>query len=559
MDKKQLTNRTNFILFIVVILGFTGVFNYVFSKLFVRVDLTANKIYTISGATKRILRDLDDMVTIKVFISEKNLPPLAVNMTRTIRDLLSEYEAYSRGNVRIEYFDPTDDQELKNQARSMGLQEVPMQIIQKDKQENVMCFMGLAILYADKKENIPVLSNVGNLEYDLTSRILKATRTEVKKVAFYFGNGPHLFMPEEMQQQQQRGPSQSYNQARKELQEQFEVKDAGNLARGEKVPDDVTTLVLAGPKSLSDREKFEIDQFVMRGGRLIALIDAVEVQTQYGLNAVKQAHNSGDLFNHYGAMVNQNLVADLKSHTNITYQVNYGGFVLPISRPYPLWLEVIRGGFDPDCPAVSGLENMVFMWTSSIQTTLNRADTSLKVKASALMKTTPFAMEMADVYDLNPQRQWNTPKESLKGFDLAVMLSGSFGSFYAGKPIPLIKDEKDTTGKGMAPAQGDEARTVLARSPKTQIVLIGDSDFLSDGTPQSNHLFMTNLVEWFTLGDNLISIRSKAVTERMIDPKLSEGAKNSIRLFNMVGMPVIVILLGVFVFIRRRNLTKKGA
>jgi ABC-type uncharacterized transport system involved in gliding motility auxiliary subunit len=252
-------------------------------------------------------------------------------------------------------------------------------------------------------------------------------------------------------------------------------------------------------------------------------------------------------------------VADLKSHTNITYQVNYGGFVLPISRPYPLWLEVIRGGFDPDCPAVSGLENMVFMWTSSVQTTLNKADTSLKVKASPLMKTTPFAMEMADVFDLNPQRQWNTPKESLKGFDLAVMLSGSFGSFYSGKPIPLIKDEKDTTGKGMAPAAGDDARSVLARSPKTQIVLIGDSDFLSDGTPASNHLFMTNLVEWFTLGDNLISIRSKAVTERMIDPKLSEGGKNSIRLFNMVGMPVIVILLGVFVFIRRRNLTKKGA
>jgi ABC-type uncharacterized transport system involved in gliding motility auxiliary subunit len=66
-------------------------------------------------------------------------------------------------------------------------------------------------------------------------------------------------------------------------------------------------------------------------------------------------------------------------------------------------------------------------------------------------------------------------------------------------------------------------------------------------------------VEWFTLGDNLISIRSKSIADRSIDPKLSEGAKNTLRLFNMIGMPILVILLGVIVFLRRRNLTKKGA
>lgn len=559
VDNSKLTNRTNFIIFIVVVIGFVGVLNYVLSKAFIRADLTANKVYTISKATKKLLKDLDDRVTIKVFISEKNLPPLAVNMTRTIKDLLSEYEAYSRGNVHIEYFDPTDDQEVKNQARSLGLQEVPMQIIQKDKQENVMCFMGLAILYAEKKETMPVLNNVGNLEYDLTSRILKVTRTEVKKVAFYFGNGPHMFIPEEMQQQQQqRGPAQSYNQIRNSLQEQFEVRDAGALSKGEKVPDDVTTLVVAGPRSLDKREKFEIDQFVMRGGRLIALIDAVEVQTQYGLNASKQAHNSGDLFNHYGAKVNQNLVADLKAHTNITYQVNYGGFMLPISRPYPLWIEVTRNGFDKDCPAVSGLENMIFMWTGSVESTLPKADSAKKVTALPLIRTTPFAMEMADAYDLNPQREWNTvKKEDLKTFNLAVLMSGEFNSFYAGKPIPPVSGP-DTAAAARA-AAADANRAVLSQSPKTHIVLIADSDFLSDGTPRENNLFMTNLTEWFTLGDNLISIRSKSITDRSINPGLSEGTKSSIRLFNMIGMPLLVIVLGVAVSLRRRKLAKKGA
>jgi gliding-associated putative ABC transporter substrate-binding component GldG len=557
VEKKQLAVRTNFVLFIVVVIGFVAVFNYLMSKFFLRVDITANKIFTISDASKKIMRDLDDLVMVKVFISEKNLPPLAMNLTRTIKDLLTEYEAYSRGNLTVTYYDPTENEDLKTEARSLGVQEVPMQIIEKDKQQNVMCFMGLAILYGDKKEIVPVLNNVGNLEYDLSSRILKVTRTEVKKVGFYFGNGPHMFMPEQFQNKQG-GPRQTYNNLKKVLQEQFEVQVVSDLAKGKKVPDDVPTLVVAGPKSLDGREKFEIDQFVMRGGRLIALVDAVEVQTSYGLNATKQAHNTGDLFTHYGARVNQNLIADA-SHSHITYQVNYGGFVLPISTPYPLWIKAIKPGLHDDNPAVSGLASLMFMWASSIETVLDSADTAKQVTVKPLISTTQFAKEMSGYFDLNPRKQWDFRTGDRKAYDLAVVMEGEFKSFYHGKPVPQIKDEADTTGQAKKPAEGDDARVVPEKSAKTTIVLFGDSDFLVDGTPRENTIFMINLVEWLTLGDNLISIRSKSITERVIDPKLSAGTKSFVRIFNTVIMPLLVILLGVVVFFRRRNLIRKGA
>jgi gliding-associated putative ABC transporter substrate-binding component GldG len=481
-----------------------------------------------------------------------------MNLTRNIKDLLAEYEAYSSGNLSIEYYDPTDNPEIKSEARSLGLQEVPMQIIEKDKQQNVMCFMGLAILYADKKEIMPVLNNVGNLEYDLTSRIIKVARTEVKKVGFYFGNGPHMFMPEQFQQQQ-RGPQQTYNQMKKVLQEQFEIKTVTELPKGKKVESDITTLIVAGPKSLDDREKFELDQYVMGGGRLIALIDAVEVRTTMGLNAAKQAHNTGDLLSHYGAMVNQNLIADARSHAAITYQVNYGGFVLPISKPYPLWVRIIKSGFAQDNPSVSGLETMTFMWPSSVQNTLGKADSNVAVTATPLISTTQYAMEMAGHFDLNPQKQWNFNKDQLKGFDLAIILNGEFKSFFAGKQIPQIKDESDSTGNAKKPAEGDEGRTIIEKSPKTTMVVIGDSDFLVDGSPRENMIFMINLVEWLTLGDNLISIRSKNITDRIIDPKMASGTKSTVRIFNTVIMPLLVIILGILVFIRRKNLIKKGA
>ncbi|OGK02922.1 MAG: hypothetical protein A2519_06225 [Candidatus Raymondbacteria bacterium RIFOXYD12_FULL_49_13] len=200
MNTTKIASRTNFILFIAVIVGFVVVLNYLAAKFFARADLTENKVYTISDASKRIMKNLDDLVTIKVFISEKSLPSLAVNISQTIKDLLSEYKAYSGGNLNVEFLDPSDDEEIKREANSLGLQEVSMQTYEKDKQQQIMCFMGLVILYGQKKEIMPVLNNVGNLEYDITSRILKITRTEVKKVGFFFGNGKHMFMPEELAQ-----------------------------------------------------------------------------------------------------------------------------------------------------------------------------------------------------------------------------------------------------------------------------------------------------------------------------------------------------------------------
>ncbi len=560
MEKTKLTVRTNFILFIAVIIGFVCVFNYLMSKFFLRADLTTNKVYTISAGTKRVLRGLDDMVTVKVFISEKNLPPLAMNLTRTIKDLLSEYEAYSHGNLQIKYFDPTDDPEQANEAKSLGLQEVPMQIIEKDKQQNVMCFMGLVVLYGDKKENVPVLNNVGNLEYDLTSRIIKVSRKEVKQVGFYFGNGPHKFLPEGYpQQQNQGGMAQTYDNLKKVLQEQFEVREVSDLSRGTPIQSDISTLVIAGPKSISEREKFEIDQFLMKGGKVIALIDAVEIMTQYGINAMKQAHNTGELFGSYGAKVNQDIVADGRAHNSITYQVNYGNFVLPVSTPYPLWVQIIKGGFAKDNPAVSSLETMTFMWPSSVEITLSKED-SARVKAIPLITTTRFAKTMTDNFDLNPRKEWNAFfNGNLKSYDIGVILSGEFNSYYAGKSIPGVSNPADTVNKNaIVPANGDATRTIIERSPKTTFVLIGDSDFLSDGTPRENTVFMTNLVEWLTLGDNLIGVRSKNVSDRMLDPRITPATKSAIRIVNTIVMPLLVILIGLFVFIRRRNITKKG-
>jgi ABC-type uncharacterized transport system involved in gliding motility auxiliary subunit len=467
-----------------------------------------------------------------------------------VKDILSEYKAHSKGNVRVIYRDPSDDNDIKNEARSMGLQEVPMQVVEKDKMQTVMTFMGLTVMYGDKKEILPVLNNTANLEYDLSSRIMRLTRKEVKKIGFYFGNGQHAFTPEGMPDQQQ-GPKMSYNNVRKALQEQFEVVQVSDLDKGKAVPADIVTLVVAGPNSLSDREKFEIDQFVMRGGKLIALIDAVTIQTYAGVMAMPQAHNSGDLFAHYGAKVNSDIVADGKAHSQISYQVNYGGFMLPVSTPYPVWVLAVRSGFAPNNPALSGLENVPLMWPSSVDLTLETADSG-DVKAEYLFRTTKFAKVLTGDYDLNPRRDWSTffKDGSLNEYGLAAILHGSFKSFYTGKAVP-------------APATGGDGSASMStngieKSPATTVVVIGESDFPSDGGSREGIMFLNNLAEWLTLGDNLIGVRSKNVSEPMIDPRLSDGAKATIRVVNVFIMPIVVIAVGIIVYIRRRNRVRKG-
>ncbi len=552
-NKKLMLNRTNFVLLILVVAGFVALINYVSSKVFVRADLTKAKQYTISEGSRKMLRGLDDLVTLNVYLSEKELPPLAQNLVRSVKDVLDEYKAYGKGNVMVIYRDPSDNNDVKNEARSMGLQEVPMQVVEKDKMQTVMCFMGLVVLHGNKKEILPVLNNTANLEYDLSSRIMRLTRKEVKKVGFYFGNGHHSFSPDGMMDQQQsQGVKTSYNNVKKALQEQFEVVEVHDLGKGTPVPSDIVTLVLAGPASLNEREKYEIDKFVMNGGRLIALINAVNIQTQYGVMAMPQPHNTGDLFSYYGAKVNTNIVADGKAHSQISYQVNYGGFMLPVSTPYPVWVMAIRPSFAVGNPALSGLENLPLMWPSSVEI-VQGADSS-SVKAEYLFSTTKFAKLLEGDYDLNPRRDWGAffNGGGLKEFGLAALLQGEFSSFYAGKPIP--PPEGEDAAKPIAPAGSQ----LPAKSSQTAIVLIGESDFVSDGGSREGMLFLNNLVEWLSLGDNLIGVRAKNVSEPIIDPRISDGVKATIRFVNMVIMPAIVIILGIIIYVRRRNGIRRG-
>jgi ABC-type uncharacterized transport system involved in gliding motility auxiliary subunit len=200
--------------------------------------------------------------------------------------------------------------------------------------------------------------------------------------------------------------------------------------------------------------------------------------------------------------------------------------------PYPLWPQVTKSGFDQESPITNQLERAVFPWTSSIDV-IKGEDNFTDVVV--LARSTERAWSEIGRFDLNPQRQFapaSTPGER----NLAVLLSGSFDSFFSDREVPL---EADTAGAW----QGEP----VLKSPETQIVVIGnarmlESDFIRQFT--ENRIFFMNIVDWLTLGDSLIGIRSRSVTSRPLR-EVGEGTKVTIRFLCTFGIPIVLIIWGL--------------
>ena len=254
--------RSSAFLEIIIVIAIIALVNLLSLRFFARADLTDDKLFSVSESTKDVVRDLDDIVNIKVYFSQ-DLPPYLTTLTRQVRDLLDEYRAYAGGNLIVDFEDPSVDPETEQRVRSLGVPPVQLNIIEKDKAEVMNAYLGIAILFEDRHEVIPVVQGTSSLEYELTSAIVKVASEDEKTVGFLSGHGePDI--------------DQDYETVKFSLEKQYTVKRVPT-AEGQMVPDDVNTLVVAGATQLGDWDRFAIDQFVMRGGRVFFLVERMTI------------------------------------------------------------------------------------------------------------------------------------------------------------------------------------------------------------------------------------------------------------------------------------------
>jgi gliding-associated putative ABC transporter substrate-binding component GldG len=526
MASRTLKYGGNTLVFVVVVFLIVALINFLSTRRFVRADLTDDKRYTISSSTKKVLKGLDDVVTINAYFSKK--PPRVAQIRQSVRDVLDEYRAFSN-NVQIDFIDPaTDDETEKQKLRFMGIPEVQVNVIEKDQAQVANVYMGIAVLYEDKKEVLPIVQNTFTLEYDLTSAILKVTRDEVKTVGFLSGHDELDIDAEQFQV------------FRQQLSKQYNVRKV-SIDDGKEIDTDVATLIITGPKTkLTEREKYEIDQLIMRGGRVVFLIDPIDMPPGT-MQGSPLATGLNDLLEHYGVKLGNNLVLD-RYHDSASFRQGFVTYTLP----YPYWVKVVKSNFSTEHIVTSQLESLTLPWASSLQL-LSKGDESIEM--IALAKTSESSWTVQSPYNIDPNNRLRPPSSARNAYTVAASLSGVFKSFYAGKDIPPV--ESSESADDATPEPVDEDRTTKPESEPTQIVVVGNSRFLEQGRPDGQ-IFFLNTVDWLTLGEDLINIRSHGVTDRPLK-EVSESEKFFLKFFSMAGIPILVVAFGLIrYFLKRR-------
>ena len=532
LAKKQIRYGGNTFAFVVIIFGILALINFLSTRRFIRADLTEDKRYTISKATKNVLDTLDDIVTITVYFS--TTPAEVGRIRRDVRDVLDEYNAFSN-KLQIDFVNPADFEEAqKQELRFKGIPEVQINVVKKDKAEIANVYMGISIGYSGKEETLPVVRSTSNLEYELTSTILKVTTKEAKTVGFLAGHDAFDINAQNHQQFRQL--------LDKNGQGQYNVTSV-SLQDGNAVDDTVTTLVIAAVKQpLTEREKYELDQFIMRGGRAIFLVDSIQIPPGT-LQGTPLSTGLNDLLEHYGAKLGNNLLIDRRFHDNARFQQGF----MTVFQPYPYFVKIVKSNFSTEHTVTNQLEALTLPWTSSLEVIPKE-----NVTATTLAKTSESGQPLQGYYNLMPD--FPIPNAETQAYPVALALEGKFKSFYADKEIPTAGTDTATSpddSETPVLTQDTEAQTTIPESAQTQIVVVGTAQFLTQMRPDGINFFL-NTVDWLTLGDTLIGIRSHAITDRPLR-EASEIEKNFIKYLCTVGVSFLVIIFGLVRYSLKRR------
>lgn len=509
----------NVVFFSIVCFASVVIINLLASRVFFRADLTEQKMFTLSQASKDVVGALPDRLTVKAFLSSQ--AELA-NATRYVRDLLAEYQTYSNGKLTFEVLDPANDPVAKQEAERLKVTPVRLQQMASSKFSVEQAYLGLGFQFGGEIESIPVINpnQQAQLEYEITSLIKRLTQRK-RKVAFASGHG-----------------EATQAQGLSALAETLKHYDLGSvdLKSGGPIPDDVDALLIVGPTEPFDAaSKAAIDAFLMKGKSAAFLLDGMVMETPRGQMPpgmmppqIARPNQVGldDLLAAYGIKVENDSVMDEQNVPVVMMvapgqmaQINYPGF--------PVITDLDRTN-----PAVGPLRSIIPVFPSSITILDNAKQGGAQVQI--LAKTTPRAWKQTEIILFDPNNQ-PQPKDERGAYPVAVAIKGNLKSYAAARPVDAAESAEPD-----APVQAS-----------ARLVVIGDSEFIKDETIRklrqmatANFTFMVNLIDWMAQDEALIALRSKGETSRPLDEVPAEKI-TVIKYANAIGVPLALILFGI--------------
>ncbi|MDR2767689.1 MAG: GldG family protein [Treponema sp.] len=508
-------------------------------RVWFRLDLTANKAYTLSAASKKLRGEIGETVRLTYYLSDKlrSIDPAPAE----IADFLREYEAGSGGAVQVAVKDPASS---TGAAERYGLQPQQLQNVEADEASFSMVYSGIVIEYLNKAEILPWVFSFDTLEYNVTSRIRSLLSGKKRELG--------VLAPEA-----QRNWSEYYGFFNQVLsQSGFSVLP---LSAADEIPDTLPALlVLGGAEELSGAALYRIDRYLQLGGRILFMEETVQVDL-YGSWEARPKEDRGllGMISWYGATLESGLVLD-RAALPMPYQDPATGEMRLIR--YAPWVGVL-GENAGDHILTGAFGGADLFWASPITITAEAE----KVKAEILFTSTDQAWLMTRDFVVRPEMSplFNAEEEETRGKRiLAVALEGRFPSWFAGQEKPAPEggewegDEWRETATAL-PDMPDEAK-------EARIIVIGDADMggalvqYTQTQSPLNFNFLLQAVDWLGNDDDIVGIRNRQTGTGRLDKIQDELARaramNFSRVLNVFIVPLAILVFGVF---RMMNRTKR--
>ncbi|HNY08185.1 MAG TPA: gliding motility-associated ABC transporter substrate-binding protein GldG, partial [Bacteroidales bacterium] len=538
MISKKRTIKQNNVIQLLLCLVIIILLNIIGSYVFTRFDLTSEKRYSLSPATKKALRNLDDVVYFKVYL-QGDFPAGFKRLRNETMEMLDEFRAYS-DNIQYEFINPSSgsDKKERNSVYQLliqrGLNPTDLQVKTKDGSNRQIIFPGALVTYKTREIPLQLLNNqigeapeavlnnsIKNLEYNLISTIRKLSVVDKPKIAFIEGQG-------ELNSGQvydiMTALSEYYAVDRVKINQKIYSLTRRDSLKGGKIAivNKYKAIVIAKPDSAFDeKDKFIIDQFIMRGGKVLWLIDPVFAsmdslqKNNESMGVTNDLKLDDQLFN-YGVRLNYNLVLDLNSVPIPIVTGRMGNQPQIEFFPWYYFPVVMSSGVHP---IVNNLNAVKFEFASSLDTV-----EAPGIKKTILLKTSKYSRIVNAPANINLEICRNKPDEQMfnnPNQPVAVLLEGEFQSLFTNRVPPEIMNNKLIGFKGksiptamVVVSDGDVIKNQFNRSQGYPLPLGYDQD-----TRQTfgNKDFVLNILNYLCDDSGLLYTRTREVQLRLLD------------------------------------------
>jgi ABC-2 type transport system permease protein len=532
-------------------------------------DLTSTIKKVVYGfqSVESVLAALSEPVQFTLFVTPDLLPPELAEAPATIEKVGQEIADQSGGKFVFNTVNPDDP--ASGVSRQQLLEQYGLQPFLVSLFSNDSYYLHMLLQNGDNVQVIYPSSDLseGALRTDVENGLKRSTSGFLKTVGLWT---PPATPTQDMFGQQQ-APLASWQSIQDHLSQEYTVRTV-DLSTGQP-PTDVDALLVVMPQNMTDKERFAIDQYLMRGGSVIVAAGnyalSLDPFTQ-GLTTQPVENGLRDMLLHYGVDVQQSMVLDEQNQPFPMPRVrDVGGFQVQEIQAlnFPFFVDVRPDGMERNQPIVAGLPAVTLSFVSPV--VLDAAKNEGR-ESAVIMRSSPSSWlrtnpDISPNLELYPERGYPVEGE-MQSYPLAVAVQGQFESFFKDKPSPFVAEESATDAQAMPTPTGPQADiSALTTSPTAaRLIVIGSGEFLDDFVLRlssqiiqdrvlNNLQFAQNAVDYAVEDTDLLSIRARGTYTRLLEP-LTEDEQSTWEIGNyIVALLALLLIGGGWSFLRRNE------